>query len=291
MFVTAFYLVLDSVTREINFASAGHDPLIIFRARENKCYYIKPKGFPLGISLPEEDLFRTVMVEEKVKLQKDDLICVYTDGIVEAMNGKREIYGEKRFMDCIKKNGMLSAAEFIAALDNEIKEFTQGYPQNDDITIVVIKEEKTDTAMINKMAREIDKLRKKRMKTKDIEKKLGINLKHFKAMRQEKKEKGYKKEKIRFMTFEMKKELMKLVVDHPEWNANTYEKSMQLVFGPSITEALISNELKRVNLLTVAKRNLYASERKPKKAEEQKPRAPEPAPKPPEAPPGGGQNV
>ena len=48
MFVTAFYLVLDSVTREINFASAGHDPLILFRAKENKCYYVKPKGFPLG---------------------------------------------------------------------------------------------------------------------------------------------------------------------------------------------------------------------------------------------------
>jgi anti-sigma regulatory factor (Ser/Thr protein kinase)/HAMP domain-containing protein len=41
MFVTAFYLVLDSVTREINFASAGHDPMIIYRAKEDKCYYVK----------------------------------------------------------------------------------------------------------------------------------------------------------------------------------------------------------------------------------------------------------
>ncbi|HRU40009.1 MAG TPA: SpoIIE family protein phosphatase, partial [Candidatus Goldiibacteriota bacterium] len=140
MFVTAFYLVLDSVTREINFASAGHDPLILYRAKEDKCYYVKPKGFPLGISLPEEDLFRKVMVEERLKLQKDDLLCVYTDGIIEAMNGKREIFGEKRFMECIRKYGKLSSAEFIEKLDAEIKEFTQGYPQNDDITIVVIKE-------------------------------------------------------------------------------------------------------------------------------------------------------
>lgn len=300
MFVTAFYLVLDSVTREINFASAGHDPLIIYRAKEDKCYYVKPKGFPLGISLPDDELFKKIMVEEKVKLQKDDLICVYTDGIVEAMNGKREIYGEKRFMECIRKNGKLTATEFIAALDNELKEFTQGYPQNDDITIVVIKEERTDTSMINKMAREIEKLKKKRMTTKDIEKKLGINLKHFKAMKKEKKEMGNKKEKIRFMTFEMKKELMKLVIEHPEWNANTYEKALQLVFGPSITEALIQNELKRGNLLTMEKRKLYSAERKPKKQEEhKKPQTPPALPEPDSTklssdkkePPAGGENV
>ncbi len=266
MFVTAFYLVLDSVSREINFASAGHDPMIIFRAREKKCYYVKPKGFPLGISLPEENLFKEVMVEEKVKLQKDDLICVYTDGIVEAMNGRREIFGEKRFMECIMNNGMLPSAEFIAKLDEEIKNFTQGYPQNDDITIVVIKEQKTDTAMINKMQREIDKLRKKRVKARDIEKKLGINLKQFKEMRKEKKEMGHKKEKLRFMTFEMKKALMKMVIEHPEWSTGTYEKAMQLEFGVSITDALIINELKRVNLLTINKRKVYAAERKEKPA-------------------------
>ena len=219
------------------------------------------------------------------------------------MNGKREIYGEKRFMECIRKNGKLPAGEFIAALDEEIKQFTQGYPQNDDITIVVIKEERTDTAMINKMTREIEKLRKKRVKTKDIEKKLGINIKHFTAMKKEKKELGGKKEKIRFMTFEMKKELMKTVIEHPDWSSSTYEKAMQLVFGPSITEALIVNELKRGNLLTAEKRKHYSSERKPKKQEDQKAQPskqepsgsasgkPEADTKAPPDKPAGGQNV
>jgi serine phosphatase RsbU (regulator of sigma subunit)/anti-sigma regulatory factor (Ser/Thr protein kinase) len=293
MFVTAFYLVLDSVTREINFASAGHDPLILFRAKEDKCYYVKPKGFPLGISLPDEGLFKKIMVEERVKLQKDDMICVYTDGIVEAMNGKREIFGEKRFMDCIRRNGRLTSAEFIEKLNQEIKDFTQGYPQNDDITIVVIKEQRTDTATMNKMERQIEKLRKKKMITKDIEKKLGINLKHFKELKKEKKERGGKKEKLRFMTFEMKRTLMKAVVEHPEWSGSTYEKAMQLEFGSSITEALINNELKRVNLLTSDKRKAYSAERKvvPADAEKSKPKATKPVepPRGPQA--GGGKNA
>jgi serine phosphatase RsbU (regulator of sigma subunit)/anti-sigma regulatory factor (Ser/Thr protein kinase) len=278
MFVTAFYLVLDSVTREINFASAGHDPLILYRAKENKCYYVKPKGFPLGISLPEEDLFKKVMVEEKVKLQKDDLICVYTDGIVEAMNGRREIFGEQRFMECIKKNGRLPSSEFIQNLDNEIKEFTQGYPQNDDITIVVIKEQKSDTAMLGRMEREIAKLKKKKMKIKDIEKKLGVNIKHLKEIRRENKERGGRHEKLRFMTFEMKRAMMKVVIEHPEWNGSTYEKAMQLEFGPSITESLINNELKRVNLLTMDKRKAYSVERKIRPAVAEKPKKEEPGP-------------
>ncbi len=261
MFVTCFYLVLDSITRRINFASAGHDPLILFRAKENKVYYIKPKGFPLGISLNDDSLFKNVMVEEELKLQKDDMIVVYTDGITEAMNGKRELFGEKRFVECIKKYGKLTANEFIDNLDREIKEFTQGYPQNDDITIVAIKEKKTDTAMLNKLQREIEKLRKKRMTAKQIQKKLGVDLRALKELKKEKQEKG--KEKLRFLTVEQKKELMQLVIEHPEWGLSNYEKAMQLKFGEIVTGKLINSELKRVNLLTVERRIKYSKERKP----------------------------
>mgnify|MGYP000235855357 CR=1 FL=1 len=262
MFVTCFYLVLDSITRRINFASAGHDPLILFRAKENKVYYIKPKGFPLGISLPDDDQFRKTLVEEELKLQKDDMIVVFTDGITEAMNGKKELYGEKRFVECIKKYGKLPPREFIDNLEREIREFTMGYPQSDDITIIAIKEKKTDIAMLNKMHREIEKLRKQRLSAKEIQKKLGVDLMSLKALMKETKEKG--KEKLRFLTIEQKKELMAMVIEHPEWGFANYEKAMQLKFGEQVTKKLIKNELKRVNLLTVEKRQKYSKERKTK---------------------------
>lgn len=262
MFVTCFYLVLDSITRKINFASAGHNPLILFRAKENKVYYIKPRGFPLGIALNDDGLFRKVMVEEELKLQKGDMIVIYTDGITEAMNGKRELYGEKRFVECIKKYGKFTANEFIYNLDREIKEFTQGYPQNDDITIVAIKEKKTDTAILNKMQREIEKLRKNRLSAKEIQKKLGIDLKLLKEIRKEKKEKEKEKEKLKFLTVEQKKEIIQMIIKHPDWRFTNYEKAMQLKFGKSVTAKLINNELKRMNLLTVDKRRKYSDERK-----------------------------
>ncbi len=260
MFVTAFYLVLDSFTRNINFASAGHDPLILYRAKENKVYYIKPKGFPLGLNLPDEELFRKVMVEEKVKLEKDDMLVVYTDGVTEAMNGKRELFTEKRFVDFIKANGKLAPVEFIEKLDNEIKEFTQGYPQSDDITVVAIKEKKTDSSILRSIENKIKKLKQKRMRIKDIEKKLGIDIDLFKQIKKEKKMRI--KTQIRFLTFEQKKELMNLIIQYPDWSMAKYSEELSKKYNIEINEKLIQNELKRVNLKTKDERIKYAKERK-----------------------------
>lgn len=258
MFVTAFYLVLDSLTRKINFASAGHDPLILYRAKEDKNYYIKPKGFPLGISLPDDDLFAKSMTEEEVMLEKDDLMVVYTDGVTEAMNGKRELYGEKRFLECVRKNGKLTPAEFIAALDNEMKEFTQGYPQSDDITVVAVKEKKTSKSVLKSLDRKIKRLQSKRLNLREIGKELGINMDVYNKLKKKKAE----KEEIRFMTFEQKRDLMALVVASPELGITQYVEQLQKVHGKTVNEALVKNELKRINLMTTDNRKKYAKERK-----------------------------
>ncbi|MFP4465965.1 MAG: SpoIIE family protein phosphatase [Candidatus Goldiibacteriota bacterium] len=263
MFVTAFYLVLDSISRKINFASAGHDPLLLYRAKEEKVYWVKPKGFPLGISLPDESLFGKVMVEESLKLRKDDMLLVYTDGITEAMNGQREQFGEKRFVAAVKKYGRFSSAEFIEKLDEEIKGFTKGYPQNDDITIVAIKEKKTDNAVLKKIERDILKLRKKGMKSREIEKELGIDMKAFKKIKAQKKaSKGGKRTALRYLAFEEKKELMKKVIEHPEWSIPDFARKMSKTFGKKIDVKLIENEFKRVNLSNVSKRKKYSNERR-----------------------------
>jgi len=261
MFVTGFYAILDSVSRKITFSSAGHDPMILYRAKEDKVYYIKPKGFPLGINLPDDDLFRKVMGEEQVKLEKSDLMLIYTDGITEAMNTKRELWGEQKFIDTIKKYSHLTPQEFIDNLDREIKDFTGGFPQSDDITIVVIKEKRTDTAMFAKITREIKKLRKKRVPTEEIEKRLGIKMDNFKELVKEKK--GAKeKEEIIFLTFEQKKELMKMVVDKPEETASKYADVLSRKYNAIITEEMIKKELRRANLVSAEHRIAYAKERK-----------------------------
>lgn len=140
MFVTMFYVVLDSVNRAVTYASAGHNPMILYRGDSNATYFLKPKGIPVGINVPDEDLFRKTICVEKLTLQQDDMLVIYTDGITEAMNLDREQFGEGRLLAAIKRYGHQTAQEFSDALNQEINEFTGGAPQNDDITLVAIKE-------------------------------------------------------------------------------------------------------------------------------------------------------
>ncbi len=140
MFVTLFYVIIDSKRRRLNFASAGHNPMILHRPSKNKTYYLNPRGFPIGISLPDNDLFRKSIQSDTIALAEDDILLVYTDGVTEAMNPKRRMFGEERFLRLIRECGKLAADDFVDSLKKDMNTFTEGSEQNDDITLVAIKE-------------------------------------------------------------------------------------------------------------------------------------------------------
>ena len=141
MFVTVFYVIVDSRKRRVNYASAGHNPMILYRAATKKTYYLNPKGFPIGVQLPEKNLFKNYIESDTIKLNRDDILLIYTDGITEAMNSARELYGEERLLKVLREHGKLSADEFVEKLKDDIYSFTEGSPQYDDITLVALKEE------------------------------------------------------------------------------------------------------------------------------------------------------
>jgi transposase len=155
MFVTMFYVILDSRRRIINFSSAGHNPMILYRGRKKEIYYLKPKGFPLGISLPDANQFRNTLALQKIALEKDDMLVVYTDGITEAMNPQKQQFGEDRLIKAIKENARLTPAEFVNELNRRIAEFVQGAEQNDDITVVAIKEKMKAENVLYKARRKL----------------------------------------------------------------------------------------------------------------------------------------
>ncbi|HEY7728896.1 MAG TPA: SpoIIE family protein phosphatase, partial [Candidatus Eisenbacteria bacterium] len=158
MFVTMFYVVLDSVNRVVTYASAGHNPMILYRGGSGTTYFLKPKGIPVGIDVPDAELFKKTISVERLRLRQDDLLVIYTDGITEAMNPFREQFGEARLLAAIKKYGHLPAEEFAAALDREIHEFTLGAPQNDDITLVAIREQVEPEVRLTQTRRELFRL-------------------------------------------------------------------------------------------------------------------------------------
>ncbi|HEU4764940.1 MAG TPA: SpoIIE family protein phosphatase, partial [Candidatus Eisenbacteria bacterium] len=158
MFVTMFYVVLDSVNRAVSYASAGHNPMILYRGGQDATYFLKPKGIPVGINAPDQDLFRKTISVEKLTLRQDDMLVIYTDGITEAMNPAREQFGEGRLLAAIKRYGHLTAQEFAEALNQEVHEFTAGALQNDDITLVAIKEKTQVEERLEETRRELFRL-------------------------------------------------------------------------------------------------------------------------------------
>jgi serine phosphatase RsbU (regulator of sigma subunit)/anti-sigma regulatory factor (Ser/Thr protein kinase)/transposase len=158
MFVTMFYVVLDSVNRVVTYASAGHNPMILYRGGSRTTYFLKPKGIPVGIDVPDSELFKKTISVERLTLRQDDLLIIYTDGITEAMNPFREQFGEGRLLASIRKLGHLPATEFAAALDREIHDFTLGAPQNDDITLVAIREQVEPEVRLEQTRRELFRL-------------------------------------------------------------------------------------------------------------------------------------
>jgi Serine phosphatase RsbU, regulator of sigma subunit len=80
-------------------------------------------------------------IYEQVNLQllPDDLLVLYTDGVVEARNGKEEEFGEETLQDFVLKHQSDPAKTFISELLRKIAAFVGDAPQHDDLTVVALK--------------------------------------------------------------------------------------------------------------------------------------------------------
>ena len=67
------------------------------------------------------------------------MALLFTDGITESRNKKNEEFGEKRLISLIKKRPKLSAQKLLDKIHDEVRQFTSGTDQMDDMTLVVIK--------------------------------------------------------------------------------------------------------------------------------------------------------
>ncbi len=132
VYITLCYGVLDPASGSFTYASAGHFPPLLMRAN-GKASFLEEGGTILGMFDKEE------FAQETVELDRGDLICFYTDGIVEAFNEKDESYGEDRLENQLRTTRQLSATEMAHRVVASVEEFARGTDQHDDMTIIVLK--------------------------------------------------------------------------------------------------------------------------------------------------------
>jgi PAS domain S-box-containing protein len=133
MFVTLFFGLLNEKDRSLTYVNAGHNPPLIFRSRDATFEKLPPTGIVLGAMENME------YKSQSLKIDKDDVVVMYTDGVTESINSKEELFGEKRLIEVIKKNAHLSAQTILSEILSSVKAFAGDMPQFDDITLLVIK--------------------------------------------------------------------------------------------------------------------------------------------------------
>jgi anti-anti-sigma factor len=262
MFVTMFYVILDSKNRVISYASAGHNPMILYRHETKETFFLNPRGFPVGISLPDETLFRRSISLEKIRLKKDDMLVIYTDGVTEAMNERREQYGEERLLEMVRTYGHMLPEQFIERLDNDITTFTAGYPQNDDITVVAVKEKMTaDDVLFGIRRKLLDLVDVQGMSVKEACQQMRVSpatYYRYKRRLDLMGERGLRNDQLRDdvslkrVSLEARKRIIAIIAASPDFGAKriTEEYNRDREEPQRISERMVYEELKRLNLNT-----------------------------------------
>ena len=134
MFVALLYAVLDGRNKILSFCSAGQTQPIYFSSKTGEARLKETLGdkFPLGI------LDETDYQETQIRLEPGDKVVFYTDGIVEAMNDQKEMFGFERLLEIIRETESTNADLLMKEILESIDKFAGGASQSDDLTVIVV---------------------------------------------------------------------------------------------------------------------------------------------------------
>ncbi len=135
-FTTAFLAEVDPVTHKMVYISAGHnDPIL--RRSTGEIERLSAGGPPFGLPLFTDS--EIPYTRGQVQLQAADLLFVFTDGVVEAVDDAGEEYGEARLLSCIQKSAAANADDMMTNAMAEVNAFVGYTRQHDDITCLVLR--------------------------------------------------------------------------------------------------------------------------------------------------------
>lgn len=133
LFVTCFYGILNTSTHTFTYADGGHNYPLLYRHATGEVEQLHTPGIVLGI-VPEPRF-----EQRETTLQPGDVLCFYTDGVTEAMDSRRRLFGEERLIDVLVRNHHLPPEQIIDRIITAVNNFTSHIPQGDDITLIVLK--------------------------------------------------------------------------------------------------------------------------------------------------------
>lgn len=131
-FITFFWGLLNVKKLTLSYVNAGHNPPLL--VRDGEIIKLKVGGMIIGV-------METIIpyLSETIQLEKNDAIFLFTDGISEAMNIRGEEFSDERLENLVATFCDKPAKEFMDLIMGEIKNYTSGAEQSDDITALIVK--------------------------------------------------------------------------------------------------------------------------------------------------------
>jgi sigma-B regulation protein RsbU (phosphoserine phosphatase) len=132
-FVTLFQAEIDPMRRRLVWVRAGHEPGLIYDPAADAFTRLEGDGIALGLD-PQ-----ATFTASAADCPADSIVLLGTDGVLEARNPAGEMFGRDRFLQAVREGSRLPARELVEFVTARVREFQAGGPQEDDITLVVIR--------------------------------------------------------------------------------------------------------------------------------------------------------
>ncbi len=134
MFLTVFYAVVDPKAQRLAFANAGHAHAFLVSAKTGAAVRLEATRPPLGLATtPGEDAVRPWGG------RRESLLCLFTDGVTEALGTQGERFGEERVLGHVARLKDRPARDIVEAVYADLAGFTSGLPASDDRTVVILR--------------------------------------------------------------------------------------------------------------------------------------------------------
>jgi sigma-B regulation protein RsbU (phosphoserine phosphatase) len=131
-FTTAFVAEFDPQSRALTYINAGHNAPVL-RRKSGAIERLAEGGLPLGIQ--SEAPYQS----ERVVLEAEDWLLIFTDGLIEAVNGQDEEYGEQRMINLLGASAAVTPDRVLSRMMVDVDAFVGTTPQHDDITCLLVK--------------------------------------------------------------------------------------------------------------------------------------------------------
>jgi sigma-B regulation protein RsbU (phosphoserine phosphatase) len=132
-YATLFCVSLDPARRQLRYASAGHEPVLLFHQRLERLRRLESTGTVLGLTT------RAVYRQHAVSIDPGDVLIACTDGITEAAGLDGQPFGEEGVARVVRENSNAGAEELSILVSQTVQRFRAGIPQVDDQTVVTMR--------------------------------------------------------------------------------------------------------------------------------------------------------